>query len=143
MMKLKTMLKMKPMMKRLVLGLLLFAVACSDDDIAGASTTTGVYTLRTVNGAGLPFTVTSGTSAGTVIVDEVLNLYQGGTFAGTRHYRASANAPIQTRNETGAYSFFGTSISFRVNETGDTKVAIGDGAQMTFIEQGMTLVFRK
>lgn len=131
------------MMKRLVLGMLLFAVACSDDEIAGASTTTGVYTLRTVNGAGLPYTITTGASAGTVIVDDVLNLYQGGTFAGTRHYRATANGPIETRNETGAYTLFGTSISFRVNETGDSKVAIGDGAQMTFIEQGMTMVFRK
>lgn len=131
-------------MKRwLALGLLLFAIACSDDDIAGSSTTTGGYTLRTVNGAGLPFTITSGTDAGTVIVDDVINLYQGGTFAGTRHTRAAASGPIETRNETGTYTLFGTSITFRVNETGQTKLAIGDGTRMTFTEQGMAMIYSK
>ena len=131
------------MMRRLALGLLMLVIACSDDDITDSSTTTGSYSLRTVNGAALPYTITSGTSAGTVIIDEVMNLYQGGTFAGTRHFRATANGPIETRSETGAYTLFGTSISFRVNETGLTKIAIGDATRMTFVEQGITMVFTK
>jgi hypothetical protein len=123
--------------------LLALAMACSDDDIAGSSSTTGAYTLRTVNGSSLPYTVVTGTSAGTVVVDDVITLFQGGTFAGTRHFRATANGTLETRAETGTYTLFGTSISLRVNETGLTKVAIGDGVSMTFVEQGLTLVYRK
>jgi hypothetical protein len=133
----------RSMKRRLILGLLVFAIACSDDDIAGAATTTGAYTLRTVNGSSLPYNITTGTAAGTVIVDDVITLYQGGTFAGTRHTRSTANGPIQTTNETGAYTLFGTSISFRVNETGLTKVAIGDGSRLTFVEQGVTMLYIK
>lgn len=133
----------RSVLRRLALGFVVLTTACSGDDIAGSPTTTGAYSLRTVNGSSLPYTITSGTSSGTVIVDDVMNLYQGGTFAGTRHFRATATAPIETRSETGTYTFFGNSISFRVNETGLTKVAIGDGSQMTFIEQGLTMVFRK
>ena len=131
------------MKRRFVLGLLLCVIACSDDEGVGASTTTGPYALRTINGAGLPFTITSGTDAGVVIVDDVITLYQGSTFAGTRRYRATAGGPIETRNETGNYSLFGTSITFRVNETGLSKLAIGDGTRMTFTEQGLTLVYSK
>jgi hypothetical protein len=99
--------------------------------------------LRTVNGAPPPFTVTTGSSAGTIIVDEVINLYYGFTFSTTRHVRSSANAPVQTRLETGRYSLLGTSITLSVNETGRDRIAIGDGTVMTFVEQGVTMVFSK
>ena len=130
------------MMRRFALGLLLCAIACSDD-IVGASTT-GTYSLRTINGAALPYTITSGTSAGTVIVDDVISLYQGGTFAGTRRTRAAANAPIQTVNTTGTWTVgLGNTLSFRINETGATRIAVGDGVKMTIVEEGLSMVFSK
>lgn len=133
------------MTRRLRLGLVvLLAIACSGDDIpAGASTTTGTYSLRTVNGAALPYTVQTGPLAGTVIVDEVLKLYYGGTFSGARHSRTTASGSIETTATTGTYSLLGNSITFRINETGGTRVAIGDGLVMTIVEPGVSLRYSK
>ena len=129
-------------MRRVRVWLLMLAVACTDEP-TGASTVTGAYTLRTINGAPPPFTVMTGSAAGTIILDEVINLYYGFTFATTRHVRSSANTPVETQSETGRYSLQGTSITLRVNETGRDRIAIGNGTVMTFIEQGVTMVFSK
>ena len=124
------------------MGLLVFAVGCSESP-AGASTSTGMYTLRTVNGSTPPYTLTAGSEAGTVIVDDVIWIYEARTFAQTRHVRRSAAGPVETQSFTGAVTFFGTSITLSVNETGRQKVAIGDGTSMTFVEEGVTMVYRK
>ena len=133
------------MMRLLTLGLLMLVVACSEDDVSPlAKTTTGSYSLRTVNGATLPYTIVSGPLAGTVMVEETLNLFQGGTFAGVRRIRAAVGAPIQTVNTTGTWVFaFGNSLTFRINETGATRIATGDGMVMSVVEEGTSMFYSK
>lgn len=131
------------MMRRVLMALLMACAACSGDDIAGSSTTTGSYTLRTINGSPLPYTVVGGSVAGTVIISDVISLYQGGTFAESIQFRGSASGPVEGKTRTGTFSLFGTSITLQINETGTTRVAKGDGTTMTFIEDGLTSVYRK
>ena len=133
------------MMRLLVVGLAMFVLACSDDDVSPlASTTTGAYSLRTVNGATLPYTILSGPLAGTVMVEETLNLFHGGTFAGVRRTRSAANAPIQTVNTTGTWTVgLGNTLNFRINESGAIRVAVGDGMVLTITEEGTSMFYSK
>ena len=130
-------------MRRVLLGLMLFSIACVDDGLTGSSTVTGTYTLRTVNGSPLPYTVVEGPMVGTVIIDDAITLYQGGTYVEPSHSRATPKGPVESETETGTYALLGNSISLRSNESGLTKVTKVNGNSMTFVEPGITSVFRK
>jgi hypothetical protein len=132
-------------MRRVLTGLVVaFSVACLDEGVTGGSTITGAYTLRSINGSPLPFTISESGTARTEILSDVITLYQGGTYARSRDSRITVNAQvtIESRIETGAYSLFGTSVSMR-NVVGTTTVATIGGNTMTIVEPGMTAVFTK
>lgn len=133
-------------MRTLSLALLLAcAVACDEPDLTGASTVTGAYTLRTVNGAGLPFAYAASPTEKIEYLDDIMTLFQGGTYARTSHKRRTLNGQITPvdSSEGGTFLAFGTSITFRFEGTGPARVAIANGKTMTFIEQGNTQVYRK
>ena len=106
--------------RAIVLALALLAVGGCGDDGPLNSTATGAYALRTVNGSALP-------------------------YAGTAHRRSMVNGQLatQTIETTGTYSFFGTSVTLRVNETGLQRLGTISGTSMTFVESGTTSVYRK
>ncbi|MCC6242751.1 MAG: hypothetical protein IT353_07905 [Gemmatimonadaceae bacterium] len=128
--------------RAIVLALALLAVGGCGDDGPLNSTATGAYALRTVNGSALPYTTPG---SGTEIIDDVITLFQGGTYAGTAHRRSMVNGQLatQTIETTGTYSFFGTSVTLRVNETGLQRLGTISGTSMTFVESGNTSVYRK
>ena len=131
------------MMRRLFLALLMLCAGCSDDEITGDSTSTGAYTLRTVNGAPPPYTIASGSEAGTTIISDIITLYDGFTFAEVVQFRGPTGGAVQSKTLTGRWELFGNSITLRINETGTSRLAKGDGATMTFVESGTTSVYRK
>ena len=132
-------------MRRVLMGLVVAcSVACLDEGVTGGSSITGAYTLRTINGSALPYTISESGAAKTEILSDVITLYQGGTYARLRESRTTVNAQvtIESRDETGAYSLVGTSVSMR-NVVGTTTVATIGGNTMTIVEAGMTAVFTK
>lgn len=130
-------------MQRFLLGLaVVFSVACMGDGMTGSSTITGSYTLRTVNGSNLPYTV-AGT--GVEIVDETLTLHEGLTYIRSGHTRTTTNGQVttQTTNDSGSYGLQGTSITLNSNAGGQGTPALIDGNKLTIVKSGITSVFKK
>ena len=133
-------------MRRVVLGLVVAgSVACFDDSIVGSPTVTGTYTLRTINGSPLPYVLAQTGTSITEVLDGAIALHEGSTYTRSGHLRITENgqATMVSTPATGTYSLFGNSISFRSNAGGGDAVAIIDGNTMTFVDAGMTSVFRK
>jgi hypothetical protein len=133
-------------MLRPLMGLVVaLSVGCLGDGMTGSSTVTGAYTLRTVNGAPLPYTIVGSGTAKTEIIDDVITLYEGGTYAESGHSRTTVSGQVanESNTEAGSYSLFGTSVTLRSSDGGRTRMPTIDGNTMTVVESGMTSVFTK
>jgi hypothetical protein len=133
------------MRKVLMALVVVFSAGCLGDGMTGSSTVTGAYTLRTVNGSPLPYTIVGSGTARTEIIDDVITLYEGGTYAESGHSRTTLNGQVAnaSNTETGSYSLFGTSVTLRSSDGGRTRMPTIDGNTMTIVESGMTAVFTK
>jgi hypothetical protein len=133
------------MHKVLMALVVVFSVGCLGDGMTGSSTVTGAYTLRTANGSPLPYTIVGSGTARTEIIDDVITLYEGGTYAESGHSRTTLNGQVanESNTETGSYSLFGTSVTLRSSDGGRTRMPTIDGNTMTIVESGMTAVFTK
>jgi hypothetical protein len=130
-------------MRKVLTGLVLaFSVACLNDGVTGSSTVTGDYTLRTINGSPLPYTIVG---SGTEIIDDVISLYQGGTYAESGHSRTTVNGQVTnaSNTDTGSHILLGTSITFHSSDGGLAVVAQSDATTMTILVPGLTKVFSK
>jgi hypothetical protein len=132
------------MRKALIAFVAALSLACFDEGVTGSSTVTGTYTLRTVNGSPLPYTIPGGGAVKTEIVSDTITLFQGGTFARARDSRITENGQVtmQSATETGSYSLLGTSITLN-SVTGKATLGIINGNAMTIVEAGVTSVFSK
>ena len=121
------------------------SLACSDGGVVGSSTVNGTYTLRTVNGSPLPYTMPGGGAVKTEILSDAITLFQGGTFSRARDSRITENGQTTSRyeTETGSYSLFGTSITLNSIATGKATLATINANTMTIVEPGVTSVFSK
>jgi hypothetical protein len=130
-------------MKRFLLAVVAVVFVGCDSGVTGISTVTGNWSLRTVNGSNLPFTVSGSGANKTEILDDVITLYEGFTFSETIHQRVTTNGQVSavTSTETGAYSLFGTSVTL----AGNTRERRGriEESTMTLVENGMTSAYRK
>lgn len=120
-------------------------IACEDAVTQAGGTVAGLYTLRTVNGAALPYTVPATGTTKTEILADTIQLNKIGTFSRAQHRRVTVNgqATQSAVRFTGTYSLQGTSITLLNNENGSQSVALGNATTMTFIEAGVTSVFSK
>ena len=107
-------------MRKLVAILFLAAfVACGGDSITDATASiAGTYTLRSVNGSPLPFTVfTSGTQK-IEITDDMVVISESGTYSESGHTRTTNGTQVTTQTvaEAGTYTRNGTAITFRSSD---------------------------
>jgi hypothetical protein len=121
------------------------SVAGCDSGVTGASATTGTYQLRTINGQSLPYAISGSGSNKTEIVDDKFILYEGNTYqeSGTMRVTVNGTASTTAISETGSYGTLGTSMTFTNSAGTRQRVAIGDGSKITFVENGLSYVFRK
>jgi len=130
-------------MTRLLLAAIAVVFPGCDSGVTGITTVTGNWSLRTVNGSNLPFTVSGSGANKTEILDDVITLYEGFTFSETIHQRVTTNgqASAVTSTETGSYSLFGTSVTL----AGNVRERRGriEESTMTLVENGMTSAYRK
>lgn len=131
-------------MRIVLFALALISVACFDDEIVGGTTVTGAYVLRTVNGSPPPGVIVGSGDNKTEIVDDVITLFEGGSYAENGHARVTVNGQTTDEiiSETGRYSPLANSISL-ISSTGRTRVASSDAKLMTIVESGVTLVYSK
>ena len=133
-------------MRRGLVGLIVaFSAACLGEGLTGSSTITGDYTLRTINGSPLPYTISGSGANRTEIVGEVITLYQGGTYARSRDWRIVVNGQMTSESsaEAGSYTLLGTSVTLVNGANGQTTLASINASTMTIVKAGMTAVFTK
>lgn len=123
----------------------LVSTACLDEGLTGSSTVTGVYTLRTINGSPLPYTLSGSGDNKTELVSDAITLFQGGTYSRERHSRLTTNGQVtdEMTTEGGSYTLLGTSVSMRAAGTGPVVLATINANTMTIVEAGLTAVFSK
>jgi hypothetical protein len=121
------------------------SVACNNDGLTGSTTVNGKYTLRTVNGSALPYTISGSGSNKTEILDDAITLYEGFTYSRSAHSRVTVNGTASdvATSDAGSYSIFGTSITLTSGIGGPGTLAIDSGNSMTVSTAGVTYVFRK
>lgn len=133
-------------MRSVILGLVVAtSVACYDDSIVGSPSVTGTYTLRTINGSPLPYVLSETATSKIEVLDRAFTLHQGSTYAESGHLRRTENGEttIVSTPATGTYRLEANSVSFQRNGGSSLAIAIVNGNTMTFVEPGMTLMFRK
>ena len=131
--------------RALVGSVVLVSVACLNDDLTGSSSINGTYQLRTINGSELPY-VTSGSGANkTEMLDDQISFYEGGTYAASGHIRTTVNgqATDSPKTETGSYSFGLGAIIMRTSDNLRERRPQYNANTMTFVENGLTLVYKK
>jgi hypothetical protein len=133
------------MRKALVCLLLVISAGCLNEDVVGDTTATGAYTLRTINDAPLPFTLSTVGTTKTEVLDAVLTLYQGGTYAETSHLRVTTNGVVttQTKNDTGSYSFFNITVTLTSSAGNPERRGRIEATTMTITEEGKISIYRK
>ena len=126
-------------------AVLLCSAACLDEGMTGSASVTGVYTLRTINGAPLPYTISGSGANKTELMSDAITLFQGGTYSRQRDVRITTNGQVtqEASTEGGSYTLFGNSISMRAAGTGPQVQAIINGNTMTMVDAGITAVFSK
>ena len=122
-----------------------FSAACLGEGLTGSSTITGDYTLRSINGSPLPYTISGSGANRTEIVGEVITLYQGGTYARSRDSRIVVDGQMTSESsaEAGSYTLLGTSVTMVNGANGQTTLASINANTMTIVKAGMTAVFTK
>jgi hypothetical protein len=120
-------------------------IGCLGGGIVGSSTVTGVYTLRSVNGSPLPFAISTTQTGKTEILDDAITLYEGFTFAELAHTRITTGGQVteQAVNTTGSYSLMGNSVFLVGSSGGQSRVATVEANVMTFVNGGLTSIFKK
>ena len=121
--------------------------ACIDKVTEGDSTIRGVYTLRTVNGAALPFTKSVVGSTKIEILDDRITLFPANTFAEEWHVRTTVSGQMttETKTETGTYApGFSNSVNLNGNSTTGVRLTIiTNGNTMSFTDNSATYVWKK
>jgi hypothetical protein len=133
-------------MRRFV-ALLVFAatVACGGDSSTSPSASvTGTYTLKSVNGSQLPFTVFDFGTEKYEILDDAVILSEGGTWteSGTDRSTLNGQATTSTITDAGTYTLNGTAITFVSAQTGTTNGSVSSNT-LTITDQGIVAVYQK
>jgi hypothetical protein len=133
-------------MRKILMALAMAAaVGCGSDSSTGTSgSVQGTYTLRSVNGATLPYTFfTTGTTK-VEITDDVIVLSSAGTWTETGTTRTTNGGTVSTQTSTdaGTYTTNGTAISLRSND-GSTVSGTNINGSMTLVDAGLSAVYTK
>ena len=123
----------------------LVSLACFEDNIVGSPTVSGDYTLRTINGSSLPYTISGSGANKTEIVSDVITLFQGFTYSEAIVSRVTVNgqATNENKTKTGAFSLFGTSFILSSNDGSLERRGTMSGNTMTIVEPGKVSVLSK
>ena len=125
------------------LALLLLALACGGDATGPEDSVAGTYSLRTVNGANLPYVVFQSGQDKSELTSDVLTLTES-SFTQLSTIRTTINGQVTTTTEADAGSFTrsGTAASFQFNSGTSGTGTIG-GGQITVALSGFSFVYRK
>lgn len=129
--------------------LLLATVACivSKDDSPTAPTNAslaGTWTLQTVNGNPLPFTIYQDGTEKDDLVGDVITVTASGTFTelSTVRYTANGQTFVDTYEYSGTYVLTGTSVTYTFSDGGSRAAAIS-GNTFSLVDANLVYVYKK
>jgi hypothetical protein len=130
----------------LLVAALALVSACGggDDPTSPNDSFAGTYTLRTINGSNLPYTVVQVGADKLEITDDAITLNDGGTWTESGHYRETENGVVTTTSivDAGTYTRTGTAITLASPTTGTVSGTVSGGT-LTVSLEGLSAVYRK
>ena len=136
------------MMRRLVALLALVTLgACGSDSGTGVNSDNleGTYSLRSINGTPLPYTVQSGLNSVTLTSD-IITIASNGSWTETILYRQTVNGVTTNGTEAdgGMWVRAGNDVSLESNITQGTAYSgTFSNGTLTFDDVGFVVVFRR
>ena len=131
----------------LAISALATLAACGGDSATAPSSTSiaGSYTLRTVNGAPLPVIVVQIGAYKIELLNETVVVVDGGTFTQQGSVRITEGGVVSTESyaDAGTYTRNGTAVTFVFNSDGSSGTGTVNGATITVVVDGFSLVYRK
>jgi hypothetical protein len=123
-----------------------FVAACvHHSSVSPACSPVGTWTLRSINGAALPFTLaqSGGYTAEMVLV--ALDVGSDGRFTITSHKREKLNGLVsdETSPDAGTYALSGDTMTLLFASDGKTTTALATCETITMQERGGAFVFRR
>jgi hypothetical protein len=131
---------------RLAIASLFAALACGSDSTSpDGGSVAGAYTLRTVNGANLPFTILQFGSDRTEIISETVVLTEAGRFTQTGTLRVTTSGIANTvpYSDAGSYTLNGTAGTFTFDSDGSSGTGTIVDGTITVAYAGNSFVYRK
>lgn len=137
---------MLPRTLRLAAAAILLA-ACGDDTPSEPTnqSVAGTWTLRTVNGSNLPYTLQQFGNDRIELLNETISVQASGTFTqqGTLRFTTGGLVTTEPYTDGGTYTLNGSTATFTFNSDGSTGVAaIGDDV-LSVAYAGQTFVYRR
>jgi hypothetical protein len=138
------------LLRRLALPLALIVLsACGSDSStspnANADAIEGIYSLRTVNGAALPFVFQSGPNS-LSLTSDVITIASNGSWTETISYRETINGQTSngTDSDQGTWLRAGNGVTLQSSVSGGTAYSgtYGNGS-LTFKDVGIVAVFSR
>ncbi len=131
------------MRRAMLLLSLVLSIGCLGSD--PVATLDGTYTLRSANGAALPYTLSQGAGTKVELLDDAYMIYLGMTFSQSGRIRTTVNGQPTTANQTraGNFALEGHSLKFRSGTGGTERIGNLTGNTLTIIEVGVTYVYNK
>jgi hypothetical protein len=133
-------------MRRLLPFIFLAIAACSTDSTTGPTgSIAGTWTLQTVNGFSLPFTIEQTVTDKVELLSDVIVISGTGSFTQTATVRTTTNgaATTQSAADAGTYTLNGTAITLHFNSDGSTGTGSWSGNTITTTDGGLALVFKR
>ena len=128
----------------LLFAFVMIGFACGGDSTGPNDSVAGSYSLRTINGANLPFIIAQTGQDKIELTADVLTLTDGGAFTQITTIRTTINGQASTSSisDAGFYTRNGTAISATFN-SGGTATGTISGGQITVAQDGFSYVYRK
>lgn len=132
---------------RYLAALLVVATACGGSDGPTEPTpdsVAGAYSLQTVNGAPLPFTVRQTLDYRSEVVAGRMTLNADGTCSERADMRVTDRGTTTTETVSGTctYTLAGAGVTLRYTD-GTVATAALSGPTLTFVSDGLTLAYRR
>jgi hypothetical protein len=136
-------------MRRFVtLALVLAVIGCGSDNSTTPTNTSvaGTWTLQTVNGSALPFTLAT-SPAKLEVLSYVVVVTSNGTWTSSEQTRTTIGTqpPVTaTVTDAGTYTISGNNVALTSNTAGSAAQAgTVSGNTFTIVQSGFTFVFQK
>jgi hypothetical protein len=137
-------------MRRLISVLLAVGlVACGGDSTSPAPSIAGTWSLKTVNGAALPYVILASGTTKIELVSDVFTITandaSSGAFTQLTTIRSTQNGQVTSQSipDAGTYTLNGTAVTFRFNSDGSVGTGSWSGNTITATEEGFAEVYQR